>query len=338
MHPTFYNTATGQLEARRPNTMNAPHHKASQAERFRSIVQARDGHTLLSFDYKGFHALYLAWEAKDKVMERVARLDMPSFATAHFLKLPKCDEAMSWPDDQLRDWLKWVKSNYRHVRDAKLKHALHGYDNGMRTHGCYMRYRDFFTGKKEVERILSMLDNLFSGAFAFRKQCVELAHEQGYLFSKFGCIRYFWEIKKWVGPPRRAVAEDGLVTCGAKVNWKECEWRGTPDAFEHHWKAQHCWQHGDDAESAASFIQQNHAHCHLKDVMLQLSADGWLQRAGFLTSIHDDLFFECPNDVLDEARVYIQSIMEAPNATTGLSVGVEPKQGPSWNAMSEILS
>lgn len=298
VHPTFYHTATGQLESRRPNTMNAPNHKEEQRELFRSVVQARPGHTLLSFDYKGFHALYLAWESGDKVMERVARLDLPSFATAHFLKLPKADEAMSWPDDQLRDWLKWVKKNYEQVRNAKMKHALHGYDNGMRAHGCYMRYRDYFDSKKEVARALSMLDSLFSAAFKFRSQQVEAAHEQGYLISKFGCIRYFFEVKKWSG--------------------------GT-------------WSHGDDAEAAASFIQQNHSHCHLKDVMLRLDSLGWLERAVFCTPIHDDLTFECPSSERNEAIRVIQSEMEAPNPITKLSVGVEPKEGTSWNSMRVII-
>jgi DNA polymerase I len=298
VHPTFYNTATGQMEARRPNTMNAPHHKPEMGDLFRSVVVASPGHTLLSFDYKSFHALYLAWEARDKVMERVARIDLVSFATAHFLGLPKSDEAMSWPDDQLAAWLANVKREHRHVRDAKMKHAFHGYDNGMRARGCYMRYRDYFDSEREVKRCLDVLDAVFCVAKRFREALVEQAHEQGYLISRFGTIRYFWEVKKFSGPDK--------------------------------------WTHGDDAEAAASFVQQTCAHCHLKDAMLTLNDSGWLDRARLATPIHDDLTFECPDAELDAAIAEIRATMEAPNATSGLAVKTEVKTGQSWNRMLEV--
>ena len=294
VHPIFYGTATGQLEARRPNTMNAPHHKPSQGDLFRSIVQARPGYTLFESDYKSFHGLYLAWESGDKVMERVGRIDLVSFATAHFLKLPEASRCLDWPDGQLAEWLAWVKKEHKHVRDAKMKHAFHGYDNGMRARGCYMRYRDYFDSQAEVKRLLDMLDGLFAAAHRFRQQQVERAHEQGFLISKFCCIRYFWEVKRWIG--------------------------GT-------------WSHGDDAEAAASFIQQNHAHCHLKDVILTLGESGWLDRAGFCTPEHDKLIFECPTPLVDEAIAVVRSVMEQPNAITGLAVGVEAKRGQQWNKM-----
>lgn len=297
VHPIFYFTAIGQLEARRPNTMNAPHHKAN-ADRFRSIVAARPGYSLLSFDYKGFHALYLAHLAGDQTMLRVGRMDLPSFATAHLLKLPKVEEALSWDDDSLRDWLKWVKANYKHIRDAKMKHAFHGYDNGMQAYGCYMRYRDYFDSKKEVQRILDLLDSLFAAAKKYRNDQVEIAHEQGFLINQFGRIRYFWEVKKWMGGD---------------------------------------WSHGDDAEAAISFQQQSSAHCHLQDVMLRLEQPiDWLERAGLCTPIHDDLTCECADPALDEVRSIVQAEMEAPSPITGLAVAVEVKRGPSWDKM-EVL-
>jgi DNA polymerase I len=294
VHATFYFTATGQLEARRPSLMNAPHHKES-GRLFRSIVEARPGHKILSFDYKGFHGLYLAHLSGDPTMRRVAGMDIVSFATAHLLQLPKVDEALSWDDDSLRDWLSWVKKNYKQIRDAKMKHAFHGYDNGMQPYGCYMRYRDFFDSKREVTRILGLLDRLFPVALAYRNAQVEIAHDQGFLINQFGRLRYFWEVKRW---------------CGGE------------------------WSHGDDAEAAISFQQQSSAHCHLQDVMLTLEKPiDYLARAGFCTPIHDDLTFECPDDRLDECRAYIQPIMEAPSPVTGLAVAVEPKVGQRWNEM-----
>lgn len=294
VHPIFYNTATGQLEARRPNTMNAPNHKASQ-KGFRGIVIATPGHELLSLDYSGFHALYLAWESGDKNMERLVRMDIHSYMTAHFLKLPHADECLDWPDDQLRDYLGVIKRDHVHTRNAKVKHALLGYNNGMGYYKLFMQYREFFDKRDEAKRLLEMMDTLFPSAAKFRTAMREQAHEQGYLISKFGCIRYFWEVKRWQGGN---------------------------------------WSHGDDAEAAVSFIQQNHAHCHLKDVMHQLQRKGWLLAARFITPIHDDLTFECPSQHFGTCAPYIRQVMEAPNPTTGLSVGVECKRGTAWNAMS----
>jgi hypothetical protein len=299
VHPIFYATATGQMEARRPNVMNAPHHKPTQGDLFRSMVQAAPDHTLLSFDYKGFHALYLAHESGDKAFERLVRMDVHSYLTAHFLRLAHADEALSWPDAQLREYLRGVKAEHKAVRNAKVKHALLGYNNGMGYRKLFAQYRDFFDKQADAKRLLELMDVLFPLATTFRRNIVEQAHEQGYLMSRFGCIRYFWEVKSW---------------------------RGGPDP----------WSHGDDAEAAISFIQQNHAHCHLKDVMLRLAAAGWLERARFIMPIHDDLTFECPDSILDEARGGIYSEMVAPNATSGLAVDVETKQGKQWNLMREV--
>ncbi len=297
VHPTFYNTATGQLGARRPNTMNAPRHKDTQGRLFRSIVRARPGYTLLSFDYKGFHALYLAHESGDRDFERLVRIDVHSFLTAHFLRLPGAEECIGWDDARLRDYLSDVKRQHKPVRDNKAKHALLGYNNGMGWRKLFFMYRDFFDKQAEARRLMELLDALFPVAAAWRRRIVEQAHEQGFLISRFGCIRYFWEVKRWQG--------------------------GT-------------WSHGDDAEAAISYLQQNHAHCHLKDVMLRLDEAGALDRYGFVTPIHDDLTFECPTGLVEEAVPYIRREMEAPNPITGLSVEVEAKKGEIWANMSEV--
>jgi DNA polymerase I len=297
VHPVFYHTATGQLEARRPNTMNAPHHKES-GQRFRSVVVAEPGHMLLSFDYRGFHALYLAHLARDRDFERLVRLDVHSYLTAHFLRLPCYENALSWPDDQLRDWLGGIKKEHHHTRNSKVKHALLGYNNGMGYRKLFATYRDFFDREREAKRFLELLDALFPTAAKYRRDTQERAHEQGFLISQFGCIRYFWEVKRYAGNNE--------------------------------------WKHGDDAEAAISFPAQNHAHCHLKDVMLRLDAEGWLDRAGFVTPIHDDLTFHCPDSLLDEAVPYIRGVMEEANSITKLSVGVEVKRGQSWNAMTVV--
>ncbi len=296
VHPIFYNTATGQMEARRPNVMNAPNHKESQ-KGFRGIVVASPGHTILELDYSGFHALYLAWESGDKAMERLTRMDIHSYLTAHFLRLPDADRALGWDDEKLRAWLATIKRDYKAVRNAKVKHALLGYNNGMGWRKLFNQYREFFDKMEEAKRIMGLLDSLFPEAARFRARMRQEAHEKGFIQSRFGCVRFFWEVYKYQGGK---------------------------------------WSHGVDAEAAISFIQQNHAHCHLKDVMLQLEDEGWLERARFMTPEHDSLKFECPLELLEEAKVHIREVMEAPNPTSGLAVGTEMKVGRSWGEMEVV--
>jgi len=56
----------------------------------------------------------------------MARLDMHSFVTWHFLRLPKADELFSMPDDEFKDRMKWLKSDpvRKHARDFKVKRCI----------------------------------------------------------------------------------------------------------------------------------------------------------------------------------------------------------------------
>ena len=307
VHPTFYyETGTGQLASRRPNAQNAPKHKKETADLFRSMMRARPGHCLLEFDYKSFHVHTLAFEAQDQDLLRLARLDVHSFVTAHLLHLPDANICLRWDDDKLRDYLAAIKKAHKDVRDAKVKHAFLGYDNGMGWRKLYNQYQEFFASQGEAKQVMVLLDTLFPKSKTYRERICLVAHEQGYLLSRFGCIRWFWEVFKWEG---------GKYVSG-----------------------------GDDHEAALSFLTQNDAHCYLKDALLRLEGMGALNRYGFMNTIHDSLMFECPLSLRDEAIAIVAAEMERPNATLtdpvvapdGLSVAVGVSVGDSWEAMSEI--
>lgn len=317
VHSTFYfDPATGQLSSRRPNVQNAPHHDDPEyggeyAEKFRSMVSAKEGCTILEFDYRAFHVQTLGFEAQDAEIMRMGRLDIHSFVTAHMLRLKEADALFGWPDDQLRDFLAWVKKNHKHTRDAKVKHALLGYNNGMGYKKLYIQYREFFNNQSEAKRVMDLLDSLFPKSKKYREAICQRAHEQGYLISRHGYIRYFWEVFRWKGR------------------------RGTPGD----------WSHGDDHEAALCFFTQNDAHGELKDRILVLREKGLDSRYGFINNIHDSLMFECPTSLVEEA-IQIKSIMETPStvlidplvAPHGLSVEVEAKGGPDWAHMKGLYS
>jgi DNA polymerase I-like protein with 3'-5' exonuclease and polymerase domains len=306
VHPTFYyDTGTGQLGARRPNSMNAPRHKANQGDIFRSMIVAKEGHTLVEVDYKAFHVQTLAFEAQDSELLKLAKLDIHSFLTAHFLRIPGADGLAGHTTEELRERLGRIKAEHKAVRDAKVKHALLGYNNGMGYRKCYYQYMEFFDGQNEAKRIFELLDSLFPKAKSYRERICDLAHSQGYLISRFGCIRWFWEVYKW--------------------------------------GAQGKWTYGEDHEAALSFFTQNDGHCHLKDAMLRLRERGLDGAAGLINPIHDALMFEVPDVDLVATVPELIKEMERPSevlvdpvvAPGGLVVEVEAKVGKSWNRMSE---
>jgi DNA polymerase I-like protein with 3'-5' exonuclease and polymerase domains len=307
VHPTFYyETGTGQLASRRPNVQNAPKHKKETADLFRGMVRARPGHCLLEFDYKSFHVHTLAFEAQDADLLRLARLDVHSFVTAHLLHLPDANVCLKWDDDKLGAYLAGIKKAHKEVRDAKVKHAFLGYDNGMGWKKLYNQYMEFFNSQGEAKQVMALLDTLFPKSKAYRERICLVAHDQGYLLSRYGCIRWFWEVFKWEG---------GKYVSG-----------------------------GDDHEAALSFFTQNDAHCYLKDALLRLDGLNALKKYGFMNTIHDSLMFECPLALRDEAIAVIAPEMEKNSPTlidpvvapNGLSVAVGVSVGENWAEMKEI--
>jgi len=308
VHPVFYfDPATGQLSSRRPNAQNAPHHDDPEtggyAEHFRGMVKAAPDKVIVEFDYHSFHVQTLAFNAEDLDMLRLAKLDIHSFVTAHFLRLGDAAKLIRLPDDELRAYLAKIKKEHKHTRDAQVKHALLGYNNGMGANKLYKKYKEFFNNLSEAKQVMKLLDSLFPKAKKYREDICQKAHDQGYLISRHGYIRYFWEVFRWQGGR---------------------------------------WTHGDDHEAALCYFTQNDAHGELRDRLRIIHERGLGERYGLMNTIHDSVMFEWPRALLDEIPV-IQGIMEVPSKVlvnsicpNGLSVEVEVKCGPDWASLKGI--
>lgn len=304
VHPTFYfDPATGQLSSRRPNAQNAPHHDdpeygAGYAKQFRSMIKARPHHKIVEFDFSGFHVQTLAFEAEDKDLMRIGAIDLHSFVTSEFLHQKRAAELFAMKDDELADYLAWIKKNYKHQRNSQVKHAILGYNNGMGANKLYRTYQEYFSGLKEAKMVVSLMDSLFPKAKRYRDAICQKAHEQGYLISRHGYIRYFWEVFRWQGGE---------------------------------------WSHGDDHEAALCFYTQNDAHGEIKERILLLEEMGLNEKYNFINTIHDSLKFEVHDDLLEECVPTVKAIMEAPSKVLinsicpdGLAVKVEAKAGNDW--------
>lgn len=307
VHPSFnYGTAVGQLASKNPNGQNFPRRRAL-SKKMRKMIRAKDGFKLIELDMSAFHAVTLAFEAQSVNWMRLARSDIHSFVTAHFLKLPERDNLLSLPDDELVEYLSWVKKTHGDVRDNKAKHAILGVGNGLGYRKMYRQYWEFFDGEKECKVLLDTIKGIFPEVFRYQNMRRQEAHRQTYLLSRWNYIRWFF------------------------------------DVMHYDWKAQD-FVPGEDSEAAIAFHHVNDAFGLMRENMLWMRAGGLDERYGFCNTLHDSLFFHCPDDFVDEC-VWVMhdqmtkrclQLVDPVTAPMGLWFNCEAKVGQDWASMVKI--
>jgi uracil-DNA glycosylase family 4 len=301
VHPSYtYGTAVGQLASKNPNGQNFPK-RGKLAKELRRMIRAKARHKLVELDFSSFHAVTLAFEAQSKNWMRLARSDIHSFTTAHFLHLPERDKLLELPDDELKEYLAWVKKTHRETRDNKAKHAILGVGNGLGYRKLYRQYSDYFEGEKEAKALLDTIRGIFPEVFLYQNRRRREAHERTFLTSKFGYMRWFFDVMHY----------------DSKV---------------------HDLVPGDDSEAALSFNHVNDAFGHIREQMLWLRATGYDEKWQLCNTIHDSLIFHCPDAFVDECvhLTYEQMTKRSPvlidpvTAPTGLYVDAEASVGQDW--------
>lgn len=316
VHPKFlFGTATGQLSSKNPNAQQFPKH-GNLAKKAMTMVKAGVGKVLINVDFRSFHAKTLAFEAEDMGYWRLADMDVHSYVAAHFLasklerippggRIIKAEEYSSFtspeelevmskmegelrerlgevggwlqlPDEDLKERLGWIKKHYKPVRDFQAKRAILGIGFGMGPHKLYDMNRESL-GSVAVARLLQdLLRRLFPRVFAWQDEIRRLAHRQGYLQSKHGHLRYFWEVFKWDTRNRR-------------------------------------WMAGESSEQAIAFLPANDAHGHFRDCLLEAEERGALDRYGLVNLVHDSWMFECDEQLVASCIEECKEIMTRPS-------------------------
>jgi uracil-DNA glycosylase family 4 len=308
VHTTFtFATAIGQLSSRNPNIQNFPKH-GRLAKAVREMVVAEPGMLLAEWDFKSCHVLTLGYLANDPNYIRLARIDMHSIMTGHFLKLWRVQEILKESDAELKARCKWLKSNdkYKDIRDSKIKHAGLGIGNGLKANGLYDRYMEFFSGVAEAKAILAAYEEVFPKVFAWQRWVQQRAHEQTFLQTEFGHLRHYYEVFRWDG--------------------RKSE-----------------WGHGDQGEEAISFWLSNIAFGHIREKLKELDRAGLAERYGLCDNIHDSCVFHFDERLLEEMLVRVRPILESPSkvligpaAPEGLWIGVDCAVGKNWGEMREV--
>lgn len=311
LRATFtFATANWQLAARNPNVLTLPKRRKDLARRFRSTLAAEPGHQMVELDMRAFHARTLGLEAADADYMRLADLDIHSFVAGHLVKWPGIETCLTLPDDDLRAFLGEIKAAHKAVRDFKAKPTILGVGFGMGARRLYFENRDSLKGEAEARALLQLLRDLFPKVFRWQEEVVDLADRQGYLISRWGAIRWFWDVYTW----RR-------------------------DSFGQWQKAG-----SKDAEKAKSFLPANDAHGMLRFKILEMERRGWNDRYGLINIVHDAVWFHCPTPLVDECLSEVSQWLMAPVpqlahpdvCPEGFTCAVEATVGPSLGEMEEV--
>lgn len=317
VHTTWsYAPATPQLSSRAPNVQNGPiakstigasQHRSRIADKFQEMQEARPGHKIVCADFKSFHVLTLGYEARSASYMRLARLDMHSFVTAYLLKIPGREQWLSLPDAELASVLSGIKKAHKPIRDGKAKPSILAIGFCAGANRIYDMNMESFSGVAEVKQVRRVIEGLFPDVFSYQKRIALQAHTKGFLTTEFGTMRYFWDVFHW----------DSKKGCNVQ---------------------------GKDYEAAVAYRPASIAFGMKKDAMLRLEEKGAMDRFGFNLDKHDALWFECPNNLVDECVWTIQNEMQQPCpllkdpvlAPDGLWCEVEVKVGPNARDLEEV--
>lgn len=293
-------------------------------------------------DFKGFHNQTLGYEAAACMnvttlspFLRLAKLDIHTYFASQLLKIPGFDKCLTWPDDELLTWLKWNRKEYvlkngmslDAFRNAKAKHALHGYGNGLKGPGLFRRYPDNFENQREAEWTVDMLDKTFPEVAQFH-EWAPLAANRGVRISGNGT--------QFIKTP------DGQEVTNCVITRYECI-RWFHNIKKYDFKAK-LVKHGEDWERAMCYPHTNDAHCHIRLVMMRLEALGANERFWCANQVHDALWFfplkkdleECHHVVSTEMARASEVMLMPWDGGKGLSVEVDAKYGPNFAEMVKI--
>lgn len=236
------------------------------------------------------------------------------------------DKWLDYDDNLLSKKLAWIKKNHKLVRDAQAKPAVHGVGFGMGVRKFFTLNKHAFSSLDEPKRILALLRKLFPDVFIWQDYIKELADNQTYLISRYGYIRYFWDVYDWrLLPAYRLPKSEYEKILVDKKNGKV--WSRTD---------------GQQVKEAIAFFPANDAFAKKKEAMREMEGFGLLEKYRLILDNHDELLFECPDEFVDECIVEGSRIMSSPakhiitkRFPQGISCAVSSKIGKKWGEMRE---
>jgi DNA polymerase I-like protein with 3'-5' exonuclease and polymerase domains len=219
---------------------------------------------------------------------------------------------LSWDDDKLFGRLAEIKSEFKEDRNNLYKHLVHAINFGQGAKGAQEKiYKetDIVFDQKLIQRLMDIYKELFPKIPKWQRDIRLQADNDGYLRNAFGYVHRFNHVFAW--------------------KQKHGIWEKLP---------------GDDAEAVLAFRPQSNAAGIMKESLLELYFNRFEEAGQYLRmTIHDECFFQVPEDKVEQVDKVAQEVMERPviqlplpesyDMGSHLVVLTESKVGSPWGAM-----
>jgi uracil-DNA glycosylase family 4 len=324
IHPTLsHNPATLRSACQDPNMQNLPRPNtadpAANENLIRNMIMAAPGHILYARDFSGIEAKIVGYEAMYPEYIRLCNLDVHSFYTAWALSqikpgsIPTNDlPLLGWDDAKLGQRLKEIKKEFGRERNNLYKHLVHGANFMQGAKGAtdtILRMTGQVVPVQTVSRVMQIYFELFPKIKRWHGLVLAQADKDGFLRNPFGYVHRFHSVYSW-------------------------------ELFGKDWQK----QPGPQANQVVAFLPQSTAAGIIKESMLRLWNDHRESAGQFLRLlVHDELFFEVPDDKWETLDAVCKTEMERPikemkmpadwNMGEYFVVSTEEKKGLRWGSM-----
>lgn len=265
VHTTWgFIAASGQLDSRDPNILNASKH-TDLGQRFRRTLVAPSGYMWVELDKKSFHVATLGYLANDPTYIRFSQLDPHSIFTSYIMP-PEWGEPidLGGPDSDIRLQCKIIKTRSAlkeggiDLREHTAKPCVLGNQLGLGPRKLYRQNRKAIRNEEHARELQGKLDERFPIINPWKDCTIRLADTQGFLRDDWGKKQRFYEVMRWALDKQTG-------------KWKRVR--------------------TDQAEKVLAFSVQGTAFGMLKYEHLQMEPKGYNERYNFVNSIHDSLLF-----------------------------------------------
>lgn len=314
------NPSTLRSASQNPNLQNIPRSKGvgDPSEIIRNLFVAEEGNILLARDYSGIEAKLVGYFAGAPQYMRLCAIDVHSFYTAYAINavdgrissasLPQ----LSWNDEDLTAALGDIKKRFKADRNNLYKHLVHAINFGQKAKGAAEKILAE-TGHSYdlnlIQRVMDLYLELFPEIRRWHQSTLLQVEKDGYLRNPFGYQHRF-------SRPFEYEKVDG--------DWVR--------------------KQGADANACWAFLPQSSAAGIIKEAMLRLFQTRYEEAGQYLRLlIHDELFLEVPEELLENVEHVLTEEMERPIVQMPmlpewgmgdyLMVGTEGKKGKRWGQM-----
>ncbi len=321
IHTMFTHTpSTLRSASQNPNLQNLPRPQKdanAPGNIVRNLITAAPGNIFYARDYSGIEALLVGYFAMAPGYMRLAKTDVHSFYTAYALyeqgRFSASDlPLLSWEDDKLKQSLAWIKENFAADRNNLYKHLVHGANYMQGPRGAaetVLKNTGREVAVNVISRVMDIYFELFPEIKKWHFSLLAQTDKDGYARNPFGYVHRFYNAMSW--------------------EYVYGKWQSSP---------------GSDAAKVIAFLPQSTAAGIIKEAMLTMYFEHFEAIGQYMRLlVHDEIFFEVPEQCVAAVDVLAKEIMERPvpelalptsyNMGECLNVLTEEKKGYRWGSM-----